>query len=279
MNFKLVMLILFSCSFVLFLNLIDINNNHVFAETFQITIPLGATTSNIDEPFVPSTINIPINSSVKWTNKDSTLHTVTSINETLSKSNLFDSGLFSQGERFTVNYNKTGSYPYQCILHPFMTGNVIVVAESNISSTETAETANQLSASATDNNNNNNIKQPKEQILIEENPITLTAVEVNGVYVWENNGKNNPTLNLLAEKQYDFIIKSLPSDSAEHEFKIVLPNGEEEGEEIIEAEEVEEGEQTQVSFTPIATKTVDTLKYYCEYHPQSMVGIINIVSN
>lgn len=264
------MLVLFLCSFVLFLNLIDINNNLVFAETFQITIPLGATTSNIDEPFVPSTINIPINSSVKWTNNDSTLHTVTSVNENFSNSNLFDSGLLSQDESFTVTYNKTGSYPYQCILHPFMTGNVIVVAESNISSTKTA---NKLSTAA---DNNNNIKQPKEQILIEDNPITLTAIEINGVYVWENNGKNNPMLNLLAEKQYDFIIKSLPSDSAEHEFKIVLPN---DGEDIVEAEEVEEGEQAQVSFTPTTAKTFDSLKYYCEYHPQSMVGIINIVSN
>jgi plastocyanin len=189
---------------------------------------------------------------------------------------IFDSGLLSQGESFTFSYNKTGSYPYQCISHPFMTGNVIVVDESNISSTETTETANKLSVAA-NNNNNNNLKQPKEQILVEENPITLTAIEINDVYVWENNGKNNPTLNLLAEKQYDFIIKSLPSDSAEHEFKIVLPNGE--GEDIVEAEEVEEGEQTQISFTPIATKTIDTLKYYCEYHPQSMVGIIKIVSN
>jgi plastocyanin len=267
------MLILFLCSFVFFLNLIDINNNHVFAETFQITIPLGATTSNIDETFVPSTINIPINSSVKWTNNDSTLHTVTSVNKTFSNSNLFDSGFLSQGESFTVSYNNTGSYPYQCILHPFMTGNVIVVVESNISSPETAETANKLPTSATDNNNN--IKQSKEQILIEENPITLTAIKINGVYVWENNGKNNPTLNLLAEKQYDFIIKSLPSDSAEHEFKIVLPNGED----IVEAEEVEEGEQAQVSFTPPTFETFDSLKYYCEYHPQSMVGLINIASH
>ena len=238
--------------------LYSIDDNFAFAELFPVTIPLGATTSNIDEPFIPSTISVPVNSTISWTNNDSAIHTVTSTNET-SDSRLFDSGLLSQGQSFEVTYNKTGVYPYQCILHPFMTGNVNV-GINNTSASETASNASSV----------RNTIESKDQNMVEESPITLTAQEIDGAYVWEKEGKNNPTLNLLSGKQYDFAIKSLPTDPAEHEFKIVLPNGED----IVEAEEVEEGEQTTVSFTPA---TQGTLRYYCEYHPDSMVGIINIV--
>jgi plastocyanin len=231
--------------------------NSVYAESFQVTIPLGATTSNIGEPYIPSTITVPVNSSITWTNNDSAVHTVTSANET-SDSRPFDSGLLSQGQNFKVTFNKTGVYPYQCMLHPFMTGNVNVGI--NTSASETASNASSV----------RNAIEPKDQNMVEEGPITLTAQEINGAYVWEKDGKNNPTLNMLSGKQYNFTIRSLITDPAEHEFKIVLPNGED----IVESEEVEEGEQTALSFIPPATPV--TLRYYCEYHPDSMVGIINI---
>ncbi len=235
----------------------SIDDNFAFAESFTVTIPLGATTSNIGEPFIPSTISVPVNSSITWTNNDSAVHTVTSANET-SGSRLFDSGLLSQGQNFKVTFNKIGVYPYQCMLHPFMTGNVNVGVNAFAS-----ETASNTSAVR-------NTIEPKDQNMVEESPIILTAQEINGAYVWQKDGKNNPTLNMLSGKQYNFTIKSLLTDPAEHEFKIVMPNGED----IVEAEEVEEGEQTAVSFTPTATQ--GSLRYYCEYHPDSMVGIINI---
>ena len=252
MLFKLIVLTLLG----IFSNLMG--NDIIFAETFHITIPLDATTSNINEPFVPSTINVPTNSSVIWKNNDTTLHTVTSINETLNSIS-FDSGLLSQGQTYKLNFNKIGTFSYKCILHPFMMGNIIVGSKTSIIETAEKKTID-------------DIKQVKEPLLSEENPIILNAKEISGTYVWGNNGVNNPTLNLLLGGQYNFIIKSQQQDFAEHEFKIVLPDGED----IVEAEEVEEGEETQVSFTP---RAVDSLKYYCEYHPQSMVGVINIVNN
>ena len=249
-------LFLLASSGLFFLHLTD--GNFAFAESFQVTIPLGATTSNIGEPYVPSTIAVPVNSSITWTNNDSAVHTVTSANET-PNSTLFDSGLLSQGQNFEVTFNKTGVYPYQCMLHPFMTGNVNVGINASAAS-EPASNASSVRSAI----------EPKDQNMVEESPITLTAQEINGAYVWEKDGKNNPTLNMLSGKQYDFTIRSLITDPAEHELKIVLPNGED----IAEADSVDEGEQTALSFTPPATP--GTLRYICEYHPDSMVGIINI---
>lgn len=50
----------------------------VYSESFPVTIPTGATTTNVNEPFVPFTVNVPINSTVVWTNNDTNVHTVTS---------------------------------------------------------------------------------------------------------------------------------------------------------------------------------------------------------
>lgn len=243
-------------SFTVFVFHSFMDSDFAFGETFQVTIPEGATASNIGEPYSPQSINVPINSSMTWTNNDTAPHTVTSVNGT-EGSKPFDSGLLSRGETFKVTYNKTGTYAYQCTLHPFMAGNVMVGANTTTASKPIS--INQI----------NNMSASK-QTTFEESPITLDAIETNGVYLWEHNGTNNPTLNLLPNNQYSFIIRSLPTDPAEHEFKIVLPDGED----IVEAEEVEEGERTAVAFNPTEP---GRLKYYCEYHPQSMVGIIDIL--
>ena len=231
-----------------------------YAQNFQVTIPPGAATSDENEAFIPSTISIPDNSTVMWTNNDTTPHTATA-NNASDGSQLFDSGLLSTGETFEVTFDKAGNYHYQCTLHPFMRGNVLV----GISNTTTLE-------SSTNDLSNANVTQGDEQIEVEQSPITLGAKQIDGTYVWESNGRNNPTLNLMSGEEYNIIVRSILGDPAEHELKIVLPDGED----ILESEGVEEGQQTQVSFAvPGAT---DNLKYYCVYHPQSMVGIINVVN-
>jgi len=39
---------------------------------------------------------------------------------------IFDSSLFMSGERFEVTLNNPGTYPYFCMVHPWMIGEVIV---------------------------------------------------------------------------------------------------------------------------------------------------------
>lgn len=116
-----------------------------------------------------------------------------------------------------------------------------------------------------------------QDISLQESPIVLNAKKIdNSTYVWESNGTSNPTLNLMAGKEYAFVVKSIVGDPAEHELKVALPGGTGiEGEDFLESESVEQGEQTQVSFTPTG---VGEFRYYCEYHRESMVGMLNVVN-
>jgi len=61
---------------------------------------------------------------VKWTNNDSTTHTVT------SDTALFDSGDMEEDDTFEYVFNSTGSYAYHCDYHPSMTG-IITVKPAN----------------------------------------------------------------------------------------------------------------------------------------------------
>ena len=72
--------------------------------------------------FTPSTITVPIYTTVKWTNKDAVTHTVTSTSSAAS----FDSGNINSGGTYSHQFNTSGTYPYKCSIHPNMTGTVIV---------------------------------------------------------------------------------------------------------------------------------------------------------
>jgi plastocyanin len=74
--------------------------------------------------FDPIAITVKSGTSVTWTNEDAVPHTVTS--KTPSPV-AFDSGTMQQGSTFTYTFTQTGSYPYFCTIHTFMTGTVIVV--------------------------------------------------------------------------------------------------------------------------------------------------------
>ena len=58
---------------------------------------------------------------VTWQNKDNTQHTAT------SDSGIWDSGILSPGQSYSVTFNSTGTYPYHCNIHP-MTGTIQVVS-------------------------------------------------------------------------------------------------------------------------------------------------------
>ena len=92
-----------------------------------VIIPNGAGT-NLHLGFEPSKIMIVIgvNNTVVWKNEDSTWHT--------AHSNIpeFNSGLIQPGGSFTHTFQRSGTYPYHCDPHPWMTGVVIVKAASSI---------------------------------------------------------------------------------------------------------------------------------------------------
>jgi plastocyanin len=70
--------------------------------------------------FNPGTITVAANTTVKWTNKDATAHTVT------SNTGLFDSGSIAKDGTFSHLFASPGSYSYKCTFHPSMTATIIV---------------------------------------------------------------------------------------------------------------------------------------------------------
>lgn len=67
------------------------------------------------------TVVIGVNNTVVWTNNDNVVHTVTGTNLTG-----FNSGNVAPGASYSYTFNAPGVYPYKCLIHPTMTGEVIV---------------------------------------------------------------------------------------------------------------------------------------------------------
>lgn len=70
--------------------------------------------------FGPSSITVAVNTTIKWTNKDGTTHTVT------GTGGLFNSGNIGSGGSYSHQFTIKGTYPYTCTIHSGMNGTVIV---------------------------------------------------------------------------------------------------------------------------------------------------------
>ncbi len=70
--------------------------------------------------FSPQTITIAPGTTVVWTNRDDIPHTV------VSDDKVFKSKVLDTDEKFSFTFDKAGSFPYFCSIHPKMTGKVIV---------------------------------------------------------------------------------------------------------------------------------------------------------
>jgi plastocyanin len=98
------------------------------SNTSLVSIVKGASSPSVLKPYDPSPITVKSGTAVKWTNEDSSLHTVTSgLPEQGSVGTIFDSSIISPGQTFTYTFAKTGTFDYSCTLHPFMRGQVLVV--------------------------------------------------------------------------------------------------------------------------------------------------------
>ena len=70
--------------------------------------------------FSPNTLQIKAGTKVTWTNADDIPHTV------VSDDKVFKSKALDTDEKFSFSFDKPGTYPYFCSLHPKMTAKVIV---------------------------------------------------------------------------------------------------------------------------------------------------------
>jgi plastocyanin len=67
-------------------------------------------------------LTVPHGATVTWVNRDSEPHTVLNSAE----KPLFRSPPLDTGDRFSFTFTRAGAYPYNCSVHPHMTGTVVV---------------------------------------------------------------------------------------------------------------------------------------------------------
>ena len=72
--------------------------------------------------FGPSTLTVSVGTIVTWTNRDDIPHTVVSSDDP----KVFKSKVLDTDEKFSFKFDKAGTYPYFCSIHPKMTARVIV---------------------------------------------------------------------------------------------------------------------------------------------------------
>ncbi|MET7567374.1 plastocyanin/azurin family copper-binding protein [Streptomyces sp. NPDC005492] len=70
---------------------------------------------------------VKVGDTVRWTNKDSAPHTVTTTKAPVK----FDSGTLNQGDSWSYTFTKAGTYEYYCAVHPDMVASVKVVADDS----------------------------------------------------------------------------------------------------------------------------------------------------
>jgi hypothetical protein len=105
--------------------------------------------------------------------------------------------------------------------------------------------------------------------------IEMTPTEVNDTYRWSVDNNINPTITLVANVNNTITVNN-PTDE-EHKLIIAMAvaGGAGGEEEVATTEDVEPGDQGELSIIPNPFAN-DSLRYYCEYHPQTMLGDIRI---
>lgn len=73
-----------------------------------------------DFAFTPQVLEVPVGTTVTWTNNDVTQHTV------VASGDAFKSDILAQGDTFSFTFDTPGTYDYICSLHPNMTAQIVV---------------------------------------------------------------------------------------------------------------------------------------------------------
>jgi plastocyanin len=93
---------------------------------------VSITDEESDKPFNPSPLIVKVGNTVIWRNDDFEIHTVTSSGNSSStfamtdKNKELDSGPLNPRQTFEHTFQKPGKYDYFCVIHPSMTGEVVV---------------------------------------------------------------------------------------------------------------------------------------------------------
>ena len=96
--------------------------------TLMVSIPPGVSypgCESTNECYLPYSLEIKVGDTISWSNDDTAAHTVTSGTPD-GMDGIFDSNLFMAGSTFEFTFDKAGTYPYFCMVHPWMIGEITV---------------------------------------------------------------------------------------------------------------------------------------------------------
>ena len=94
-----------------------------------VAIAVGSGTPGCEETnecYIPYSLDIKTGTDVTWENSDSAAHTVTSGTPENGPNGNFDSSIIMAGATYNHEFVVAGEEPYFCIVHPWMTGIVVV---------------------------------------------------------------------------------------------------------------------------------------------------------
>ncbi|VFJ14290.1 Quinoprotein glucose dehydrogenase B [Candidatus Nitrosocosmicus franklandus] len=93
-----------------------------------------------DDSYSPNPIEIEVGQTITWYNGDTISHTVTSGRDgDADEGSLFDSDAIIPNHSYSLTFITPGEYPYYCIYHPTMVGDVVVDEVGSGSSTSDDE--------------------------------------------------------------------------------------------------------------------------------------------
>ena len=95
----------------------------------SISLPEGSGVPGCDETnecYIPYHVTASAGTEIIWSNDDTAAHTVTSGTPADGPDGIFDSSILAGGLTFSVTLDQAGEYPYYCIVHPWMIGNITV---------------------------------------------------------------------------------------------------------------------------------------------------------
>ena len=94
-----------------------------------VSIPRGTSIPGCEKAnlcYDPPVVTIFVGGEIIWRNDDLSAHTVTSGTAISGPDENFNSGLMKSDQTFSARFDKSGEYPYFCVIHPWATGLVSV---------------------------------------------------------------------------------------------------------------------------------------------------------
>ena len=113
--------------------IIPVSSSAFAQNSYDVNIPTGS--ASPDAPYfwqsekdgsTSGIVEILNGDTIVWKNADTAAHTVTSGTVEDGPDGIFDSGMLGPGESFTQVFSESGNFPYYCLLHPWMIGEIIV---------------------------------------------------------------------------------------------------------------------------------------------------------